>query len=1435
MNDMSDPLLTALKALASQTGKILPKAKQLYSENRAARGKIRSDANLLPRKVSEIIGRIIGNPKDTVWWKAAFQKFECRIVAPPELFEGLAVKEWLSDKNVQKLFSEIVSANLTGSSKDLLPPKKNLAKKYSDRTGEREEYASYRIEIIVNVIIASILSPLRSDLSAQALSILIQEEGHEIRGKVDENGKKIVENVSREISALHKNQDAAQNLGKIKTTEYGNTLKTLLGRRRFKDEEVLKDISTLANEVINDDYAAFIDPSLKANILFYASLWHCDKDTTLNKTDEYLNQLKTLNSKKDLRRIEAARLHCQGETKKAIKILDRVRTPEATAQLFAYFHIQKGPEAALEWIGGSDHFSFDLMVDWGWENVAIAMAEVSRWHDALDLLVRYQSENRETATGIPFLEGMLRIGLTIAKDYRLKVIKGEMFPAKESIIAGPEVPGHRTKALECFDLVERMAQKYEFKSGERGAQFWKAWLLLTEDTTEKKGIEFIQGRLESQDPDLGLLDLAVRFGVDFNPSSIQESLRRRELTGTLGPDDLFVKLTLMQHQRETKKIVIFLKQEKDQLIGSVLNRASWASLLIENLISEAELAQAEAVLGEEAEYLKDDAERFKIILAAKKGSDASKLVFQRYETSGDMIDLINLCKHLEQKKDYSTLKIYAQKAFERQNNVDNALRITRCMMNLTLFQDVVSFLDLHPEILNKNEALQSIKAWALFYLGRFNEAASIADSLFHEKSKENITELRANIAFFSGRWREMRGIVDHDLNRSEFYSATHILLMAKMISNADRDLSITLLKKAVNTSPEDVQILSSAGLMAIHLGKDDVGFPWIGKAMALSSPEGPFKSYELRQMKDFLRRAHEKFETRQSFLRHGKVSWHLFCHHSNMPLCRPLVALVLDNQEEKDIRRKPFLPIRHGVREDLDLKNVQHLAMDMTALLLSETFDIFQKVLDSFQNIYIPWETMSILFEEERSVRFCQPTQIKQAKHLLELIRKIPISTVSNIPTTPSWLIREVGKESAELLQLAKEKKGRFILIQPMYRAGSLLMEKADLKEYAPLLAPPEHFVTAMYDEGCLSKGEMEGAIKRLPSFEMENQINSNHMGQGPIYLSPLALEKLNGAGVLSKAKKFQECFIHKETKLELSGLSEVDWQEDTIIQVLERLRKKLRDGLKSGKICCKSRIDEADEHIGEFMGVLSLLKDFAPADAVWVEDRMISKVPRTKDSSGHEALMVGLWDIAKELVLRGHLTIQENYELNYRMRQANLIMIPCDTGELDHWLRSAKIDPDKGKVSESAELRAIRQIYRALISSIYLQLPEEKSYLDQTQRTVICLLEKYWNEDPLDVSVARARSDWLFDSLYTSVIDTRHLLPKDKGIQSWKDIMKFEIARLMALNLENPIQRQEYSKWIDERLLKPLTLSNVDVQRDLAELVKSNVRKVYHENIDSR
>ena len=650
---------------------------------------------------------------------------------------------------------------------------------------------------------------------------------------------------------------------------------------------------------------------------------------------------------------------------------------------------------------------------------------------------------------------------------------------------------------------------------------------MTDKTTEKKGIELIQGRLESPDLHLGLLDLAVRFEVDFNPSSIQGSLRRKELTGTLGSDDLFVKLTLLQRQRATKKMINFLKQEKNRLIESVISRAYWASLLIESLVSENEFNQAKSILDAVRDILEDDADRFKIIIAAKKGSDVSDQVFEKYRTSDEMIDLINLCKHLERKRDYSTLKSYAQKAFEHQNSVDNALCVARCMMNLQQFKEVVLFLDPNPEILNKNKELQSIKAWALFYLGRFSEAESIADSLFQEKSDENVTELCANIAFFSGCWKKMKGIVEHDLNRSESYPALHILLMAKMVSNVDRDLSMSLLERAVNASPEDVRVLSSAGFLAIQLGKDEVGFPWIGKAKTLSGPEGPFEIYERRQMKDFFVKARERSETRQELLRHGKVSWHLFCHHSNMPLCRPLVALVLDNQEEKDVRQKALLPVRNGVREDLDLRKVQHLAMDMTALLLSEVFDIFPNILDSFKNVHIPWETMSILFEEERSARFCQPTRIMRAKHLLEIIKIKSISTISNVPMTPSWLIREVGRENAELLQMAKEKEGHLISTEPMYRVGSLLMENADLKEYASLVVTPEQFVMAMHDEGCLSRGEMKEALKKLRSFEMEKQIHSKHVGQGPFYLDPLAIKYLDAAGVLSKTSNFRECLIH--------------------------------------------------------------------------------------------------------------------------------------------------------------------------------------------------------------------------------------------------------------------------------------------------------------------
>ena len=186
MNDVSNPEIAVLKTLASQTKKVLPKAKQLYDENRAIRGKNRGGTIILQNQVTEVIGRITGNPKESGWLNAAFQKLGHGIVAPVELFERIAVKEWLSDEGVQELFFEIVSETLTESSGDISSPKKILAEKYSFHTGEREEYASYAIDIVVHTIIASIISPLKSDLALKSLGILIQQEGSETRSAVSE-------------------------------------------------------------------------------------------------------------------------------------------------------------------------------------------------------------------------------------------------------------------------------------------------------------------------------------------------------------------------------------------------------------------------------------------------------------------------------------------------------------------------------------------------------------------------------------------------------------------------------------------------------------------------------------------------------------------------------------------------------------------------------------------------------------------------------------------------------------------------------------------------------------------------------------------------------------------------------------------------------------------------------------------------------------------------------------------------------------------------------------------------------------------------------------------------------------------------------------------------------------------------------------------------
>ena len=80
---------------------------------------------------------------------------------------------------------------------------------------------------------------------------------------------------------------------------------------------------------------------------------------------------------------------------------------------------------------------------------------------------------------------------------------------------------------------------------------------------------------------------------------------------------------------------------------------------------------------------------------------------------------------------------------------------------------------------------------------------------------------------------------------------------------------------------------------------------------------------------------------------------------------------------------------------------------------------------------------MDVLFNEQRQVRFHQPSRVEVAKRILNLIDDGVIQLLRGVQP-PDDLVREVGLEMASLLHMAQTNSGRVLSTLPIHKAGSL-------------------------------------------------------------------------------------------------------------------------------------------------------------------------------------------------------------------------------------------------------------------------------------------------------------------------------------------------------------------------------------------------------------
>ena len=109
-------------------------------------------------------------------------------------------------------------------------------------------------------------------------------------------------------------------------------------------------------------------------------------------------------------------------------------------------------------------------------------------------------------------------------------------------------------------------------------------------------------------------------------------------------------------------------------------------------------------------------------------------------------------------------------------------------------------------------------------------------------------------------------------------------------------------------------------------------------------------------------------------------------------------------------------------------------------------------MLGAFQRVVIASDTMIHLLEERRRVRFHQPSRVKKAEDIRDLIDHNLLVSIQSTVEPPKWLVEEVGSELANLLEFARQEKGFVIRPFPIYKLSTFLEKEAEIGEYSEIL-----------------------------------------------------------------------------------------------------------------------------------------------------------------------------------------------------------------------------------------------------------------------------------------------------------------------------------------------------------------------------------------------
>jgi hypothetical protein len=1188
----------------------------------------------------------------------------------------------------------------------------------------------------------------------------------------------------------------------------------------------------LAEKILSGEFEGGSD-ALKSIALAWCSRVLAFGDTG-DKSDEYLSRAKQLGDGPEVTMAEAFRVSARGALEEALSRLADIDSSSARSAAFLIVAYHRDASAAVEWFSTVGFQFSDLDADGKYALIA-KMLELGRWDAALEYTNALHEDDFRQAPVLFFTSALANLVQAIPGELRAVVLHQLPFEAIIFPLASDQPSlKYRRKAQDLFQKSALTTRELDCVEVTNLAEDYALWLELRDQKGHDSGREKLEASMRESEHSLRRLHLALQFGLNLDLAAVEQEIERRTaLSGGKSSDAALARFALAFVQKSPEDVADYIDRHRAQLQEHVGNKP--ISVFEIEMLSRAgllERAEERFVALIEEGLSEGEEKRLRRIITEAKGVDPIEASKAEFERLGEITELINLVRLLEEKRDWPQLCHFGSLLFERTKALPDAERLATALDTAGRYSDLAMLLKKYPEFRDQSDKLQMLWSWSLYREGLLAESDAALKKLLPKHDHPAGRALRVRLSIASGEWEALLPFVEAEWDNREKRDADDLMRTAHLAHLAGSPRAEGLVYQAISKAPDNAGILVAAYSLATKAGWEDTEAvaQWLQKAAELSDERGPIHK---KTLKDLLDRAPEwnrrEMETWQG-VNDGSLPVFCAAHLLNKSLVDMFLFPAIANPSEADPRRRALVPAYSGVRQSSPC-GCRVVAMDPTALLTLGTLGLLETSLKLFDRVLVPHYTLAWLFEEKGKVSFHQPSRIKEASSIRELLANNELKAFSRSAKIDADLAAEVGEGLASLIAEASagengdERQRVVIRPFPVHRVGSLMDEEADLSAYYSHLCSCSSVVNKLKQKGQLTVTEESRARSYLRLHEKEWPDQPEISDGAVLYLDDISVTYLQHTGLLEKLRPAGlEAYVSEGAIEEGNALLRYDRFASEVDKVIEAVRNLLAAGIQSGiiklgQLPATEQGEEPKLRDHPTFALFDLAKD---VEAILVDDRSLNKHGRFNSGSSQTPIITTL-DLLDGLYSNGHVTLDKMLECRTGLRRAGYLFVPVTNEELERHLSAATVVD--GRLIEPAELKAIRENILKIRMSRFLQLPTEAPWLLSVMQTFMDTLKAQWHPE-LDEATARARSEWLL-----GLLDRRgwaHCLGSggELGVvEYWHSV---QIWLLISLSANMTLDaREKYLRWIDERVLINLSEEDPEVYSYILERTKEIIAQV--------